>query len=161
MASYSDGTVFSSAKVFQPKTDFGKGCVFPRGCTFLNPCYFGDGCVFAGGCNLTRFDRKKPPHETGDGCVFGPGCSITHTRIGSANVIESPSLYQPISEGSNTVVNGSGTAWPSSTTTAEQCSTACGQVVSGTNVSKDWCQASNLKGFDAPGATVEHPSICE
>lgn len=161
MASYPDGTIFDSAQTFPPKTDFGAGCVFPSGSSFQNPCTFGAGCVFATNCQLLKVDPKNPPHETGEGCVFAESCTILYTIIGAANIIGNPAAFEPVSQGSGTKVGGSGTAWPTKAITADQCSTTCGQVVSGDKVSKDWCDASQLKGFDASGATVTHPAICE
>lgn len=127
---------------------------------FQNPCTFGDACVFGSGCQLIVVNWKKPPHQTGAACVFDTGCTIIYTKIGSDNIIQEPATYEPVSQGGGTIVgNSNHKTWPSSsvTGTAPPCQ---GQIVSGDKVSKDWCEASKVTGFDVESTTTVKRGDC-
>lgn len=161
MASYPDGTIFESAQTFPPDTVFGEACLFPDGCVFQNPCTFGDACMFGKGCRLIIDDDDEPPHKTGTACTFSEGCTIRYTTIGPANIIQDPTVYEPVSEGPDTLVgNQDQYEWPDTEVEAVMCS-SCGQVVSGSKASKDWCDASQIEGFDINGdVTIRNSDYC-
>lgn len=155
---YPDGTIFESAQSFERYTEFGQGCIFAPGCQFANPCYFGDGCVFQEGCNLYKRPSKNyhPPHKTGSGCVFYDNCTLIFVEVGTANIIRSPSTYQPVSEGPDCVVGNSNSKTINDCPIKALAPIKEGQVVSGCKVSNSWEEASNPFGFDVSNATVTH-----
>ena len=159
MASYPDGTFFESAQTFPAFSTFGAGCFFPDGCVFLNPCYFGDGCTF-GVVRLSYDDPRRPPHETGTGCVFAPGSIIRYVRIGDANIIQDPDTYEPVSQGADVLVGNLNHKTYGGAFEATS-DVRTGQVVSGQKGSKDWCDASQITGFENDNATVKHSDYCE
>lgn len=157
--SYPDRTIISSSQTFPRYTSFGDGCIFKAACTFENPCYFGDGCLFASGCALIQIPSHTyhPPHETGTGCVFDSGCTIIYVKLGPSNLLNNPSVYEPVSVGSGTFV-GSGNNHEIGCSIDSSVAVSQGQVIAGCKVSKDWKEASNPAGFRSDNMSVKDTS---
>lgn len=157
--SYPNGTVISSSQTFPRYTTFGDRCVFEAACTFLNPCYFGDGCLFTSGCALIHVPAGTdyPPHETGTGCVFDKGCTLIYVKVGPSNLINTPSTYQPVSQGDGTFV-GSGANHETGCVIDSSVAVSQGQVIAGCKVSENWKEASNPAGFRSDNMTVDDTS---